>query len=113
MAIQYNSNYDKTIPFSDVSVPVALNANVEETYTLNGNETINYSINFSINRNSNIYVGKNVTPVIPTLGTAVLQPYVEYNPGQNGFQYYAKGGDVLHFITPDTTAYLGFSIRRL
>ena len=31
MAIQYNSNYDGTIPFSDVSYPVHLGSNVEET----------------------------------------------------------------------------------
>lgn len=110
MAIQYNSNYDETIPFSDVSGQVALAANTEKTYTVPGSDVVAYSVRFSYNYVSNVFVRINGTPTIPASGTVGTQQYNEYRPET---QRLVKGGDVIHFITPDATAYVGFSLRQL
>ncbi len=113
MAIAYNSNYDLTIPFSDISVSIALQANVEETYTVPGAATIQYSCKFGYNDTSNIFVSRNVTATVPAAGTATLTPYIEFKPGCDGSQRYVNGGDVLHFITPDALQYMSISLRQL
>lgn len=113
MAIQYNSNYDLTIPFSDVCAQIRLAANVEETYTLPGNPTTQYSVRFGYISTSNVFVRKNGTPTIPGSGDVNTEQYNEFRPGDDGSQRYANGGDVLHFITPDASAYVGISVRTI
>jgi hypothetical protein len=109
MAIAYNSNYDETIPFSDVDFQVALQANVEETFTIPGNSTIQYQALFEYNYVSNVFVCKNAVPVIPAGGTVGTQQYNEFRPCKR----YVRGGDVIHLITPDALAYVGVSLRQL
>lgn len=113
MAIQYNSNFDLTIPFSDVCAQVALQANTEETFTVPGTAVSKYSVHFGYTNDSNVFVRLNGTPAIPAAGTVGVEQYNEFRPGDDGFQRYAQGGDVLHFITPDATAYVGISLRQL
>ena len=113
MAILYNSNYDLTIPFSDTCAQIALAANTEETYTVPGVATNNYSVHFAYICTSNVFVRMNGTPTIPAGGTVGTEQYTEFRPGDDGFQRYAKGGDIIHFITPDATAYVGISLRAL
>ena len=113
MAIQYNSNFDLTIPFSDVCAQVALAANTEETFTIPGTATTKYSARFSYISTTNIFIRLNGTPTTPPSGTVGTQQYGEFRPGDDGSQRYVQGGDVLHFITPDTTAYVGVSLRQL
>lgn len=113
MAIPYNSNYDLTIPFSDVSYQVALGANTDESFIVPGTSAVNYSMRLNYNETSNVFVCVNATPVIPTSGTIGTQAYNEYRAGNDGSQRYVKGGDVVHFITPDTIAYVGVSLRQL
>lgn len=113
MAIQYNSNYDLTIPFSDVSYQVACSANVEETITIPGTSTNYYSMKLNYNADANVFVCLNSTPTIPSAGTVGSQQYNEYRAGCDGSQRYVRGGDVVHFITPDTSAYIGVSLRQL
>lgn len=113
MAIAYNSNYDLTIPFSDVCAQVALGAAVEETYTVPGAATVKYAARFAYTENSNVFVRLNAVPTSPPAGTVTEQQYSEFRPGDDGSQRYVSGGDVLHFITPDTTAYVGVSLRQL
>ncbi len=113
MAIPYNSNYDKTIPFSDVCAQFALAANTELTYTVPGPETAQYSAHFGYNSTSNVFICLNDTPVIPAGGTVEEQRFNEFRPGDDGFQRYVSGGDVIHLITPDATAYVGLSLRSL
>jgi hypothetical protein len=110
MAIIYNSNYDETIPFSDVSVQFALLANGSLSYTVPGAETINYSARFSFAEQSNIFVRLNGAPTTPTGGTVGTEQYNEFRPQ---VQRYVKGGDVIHAVTPDTSAYLGVTLRQL
>lgn len=109
MAIQYNSNYDETIPFSDVDFQVGLVANTEETITIPGTATTQYQALFSYNYVSNVFVRNNATPTIPPGGTVGTEQYNEFRP----MKRYVRGGDVLHLITPDATAYVGVSLRQL
>ena len=113
MAIQYNSNYDLTIPFSDVCWQVACGANVEETITIPGTATTKYSMKLNYNEVSNVFVRLNGTPAIPASGNVGTEQYNEYRAGDDGSQRYVQGGDVVHFITPDTVAYVGVSLRQL
>lgn len=113
MAIQYNSNYDVTIPFSDVCFQVSGTANVEQTVTIPGSATAYYSARFGYTSTANIYVCLNATPVIPPGGTVGTQQYCEFRPGDDGSQRYVKGGDVLHIISPDATSRVSVSLRQL
>lgn len=110
MAITYNSNYDQTIPFSDVDFQISLGTAVEETATVPGLVTTQYQAFFEYNSVSNVFVCRNATPVVPASGNVGVQQYNEFRPKKR----YVKGGDVLHFITPDTgTTYVGVSLRQL
>ena len=109
MTLEYNSNYIETMPFSDTCSQVACGSNVEETFTVPGNETMQYQAYFEYNDLANVFVCKNSTPVIPASGTVGTQQYNEFKPKKR----YVRGGDVLHFITPDTIAYVGVSLRQL
>lgn len=110
MAIPYNSNYDLTSPFSDVCAQVNLDVGVAETYTVPGTALNQYSMRLSYASNSNVFVCLNAAPTIPGAGTVGTQQYNEFKPGYDGSQRYVKGGDVVQFITPDTTAYVGIKL---
>lgn len=110
MAIPYNSNYDLTIPFSDVCAQIALGVGVEQVFPVPGNPTDRYSVRFTYISTSNVFVGLNATPAVPGAGTVATQQYNEFRAGEDGSQRYVKGGDVIHFITPDATAYVGIRL---
>ncbi len=109
MTIQYNANYIETMPFSDTCFQVACGTNVEETANIPGLETDFYQAYFEYINNANVFVCNNSTPVIPGAGTVGTQQYNEFRPKKR----YVRGGDVLHFITPDASAYIGVSLRKL
>lgn len=109
MTIAYNSNYDGTIPFSDTARQVACGANVEETFTVPGNSLAQYQANFSYNSISNVFIRLNDTPTVPAGGTVGTETYNEFRPAKR----YVRGGDVIHFITPDASAYIGVSLMQL
>lgn len=109
MAIQYNSNFDETIPFSDVAIQFTLGSNVEETYTVPGTALAQYQALFAYNQEANVFVCLNATPVVPVSGDVGTQQYNEFRPEKR----YVKGGDVIHLITPDASAYVGVSLRQL
>ena len=109
MAIAYNSNYNETMPFSDVCVQIGLGAAVEQTYTVPGAPTTQYQAYFSYNQSSNIFVRLNGVPTSPASGSVTTQQYSEFKP----IKRYVKGGDVIHFITPDASAYAGVSLRQI
>lgn len=111
MAIPYTSSYDKTIAFSDTCVQMSLATNVAQTYTIPGNATQNYTVLFGFPSNSIVWIAKNSTPVTPPGGTQTTVQYMEFiTPGE---KRYVVGGDVLSFITPDTSARVGISIRAI
>lgn len=113
MAIQYNSNFDLTIPFSDVCAQFNLATNSEDTFTVPGTATTKYSVRFSYTSTSNVFVRLNGTPTVPASSVVGVQQYNEFRPGDDGSQRYAQGGDVIHLITPDASAYVGISLRQL
>jgi len=109
MAIQYNSNYNDTIPFSDVCFQVALATNTDEAITIPGAPTTQYQALFSYTSTSNVFVRNNTAAGVPAGGTTEEEQYNEFRP----YKRYVKGGDVLHLITPDASAYVGVSLRQL
>lgn len=109
MTISYNANYIETMPFSDTSIQVNLGVGVEQTYTVPGTSLAQYQAYFQYTQASNVFVRLNGTPASPASGSVTTQPYSEFKPKKR----YVKGGDVLHFITPDTTAYVGMSLRQI
>jgi len=109
MTIQYNENYLETMPFSDVCIQVNCAQNVAQTYTVPGTSLQQYQAYFEYAQNSNVFVRKNASPSLPASGTMGEQPYNEFKPKKR----YVRGGDVLHFVTPDTNAYFGMSLRQL
>lgn len=114
MAVPYNSNYDLTIPFSDVSVPIHLtSAGGVVSYTVPGVATNNYAVRFGYTDASNIFVRLNAAPTVPAANSATAVQYEEFKPGYDGSQRYVKGGDTIQFITPDTVAYMSISLRSL
>jgi hypothetical protein len=113
MAIAYASNYDLTIPFSDVCAQMALATGVAQTYTVPGPATTKYSVRFGYISTSNVFVRLNGAPASPGAGLITQTQYSEFRPGADGSQRYANGGDVIQFITPDASAYVGISLRQL
>lgn len=114
MSTLYNTNYDMSMPFVDDSTQIFLGATTDETYTVPGTSIDRYSVRFAYTQDSNVFVSLNDTATIPDGGTPVsTQVYTEFRPGCDGTQRYVKGGDVLHFITPDTTAYVGIRLMKL
>lgn len=110
MTIAYNSNYDGTIPFSDTAIQVACGTSVAESWTVPGVSTMQYQALFEYISTSNVFVRLNSAPTVPASGTVGEQPYSEFRPHKR----YVKGGDVLHFITPDVAgAYIGVTLRKL
>lgn len=110
MAIQYNENYNGTLPFSDVCVQFNLAATTAQTYTVPGTLTNNYQVYFSYASNSNVFVCKNGTATVPTSGTSSTVTYEEFKP----LKRYMRGAETLSLITPDTAgAYVGISLRAI
>lgn len=109
MTSQYNSNYNETMPFSDTATQVNCAANTEQTWTIPGTSTQHYQAYFAYTQSSNVFVRLNAAPTVPLSGTSGTQPYNEFRPKKR----YVKGGDVLHFITPDANAYIGVSLRQI
>ena len=111
MAVRYTSSFDKTIRFSDTCALLTLKASVVTSYTVPGTSDQKFVLVFGCSSNSSIFCGYNETPAIPADNTVTTDTAVEFvTPDE---QRYAIGGDVLSFITPDATAYLGVSVRSI
>lgn len=109
MTIAYNSNYIETMPFSDTALQINCAANTDQTWTVPGTDTMQYQAYFEYNALSNVFIALNAIAVVPASNTVGAQPYNEFRPKKR----YVRGGDVIHFITPDATAYIGVSLRKL
>jgi hypothetical protein len=72
-----------------------------------------YQVRFSYNSTANVFIGLNATAATPGAGLQTTTSYLEYRPGSDGSKRYAKGTDVLSFITPDAAAYVGITIEKL
>jgi hypothetical protein len=95
--------------FSDTCFQIGCSTSSEQTATVPGDNTMYYQAYFEYIDTSNVYICLNATPVIPALGSVGTQPYNEFRPQKR----IVKGGDVIHFITPDTNARIGVSLRQL
>lgn len=109
MTSQYNANYIETMPFSDTCFQVHCGANVAETATVPGLDTAQYQAYFEYTQDSNVFIRLNSAPAIPASGTVGTEQYNEFRPKKR----YVRGGDVIQFITPDTSAYIGVSLRQI
>ena len=88
---------------------MALAANTEQTITIPGTAVTKYQALFSYIYTSNVFVRNNAAATVPAGGTTGTQKYNEFRPCKR----YVQGGDVLHLVTPDATAYVGVSLRQL
>lgn len=113
MAIQYSNNFEQTIPFSDVCAQLALAQNVDLTYNIPGNDTTKYTMIITYNATSNVFVRLNAAAVVPGAGVATTLPFQEYRGGCDGTKRSVSGGDVIHFITPDASAYVGIRLMQI
>lgn len=111
MALPYTSNYDKTLGFSETCAQIHLTANVVTTYTLPGTAVNKYVLTFGCSSNAMIYAGFNETPALPAADTTDTDARVEFVTPE--LQRYAKGGDVISLISPDTLNYVGISVRSI
>lgn len=109
MAIKYNANYLETMPFSDVCVQFNLAAGVAQSFTVPGLAGTQYQGYFEYASNSNVFVCNNGTAAAPVGGTNTSTQYNEFKPKKR----YVNAGDVLSLVTPDTTAYVGLSLRQI
>lgn len=94
----FNSNFDKTYPFSDTGAKLLLAASTELTWTVPGDATQKYRATFSFAATSEVWVALNGTATLPSAGTVSTAYNQELNPNHR----YVKGGDVLHFISSAT-----------
>ncbi len=109
MAVPYVSSYDLTLPFSDVCEQFSLVSDTELSYTIPGTKMNKYSMEIHMTSISNIFVGYNVTASYPATGTQTAIGKLEFRPPKR----YVIGGDVINLITPDTSAYVGISLRAI
>jgi hypothetical protein len=114
MTQTYNTNYQDTTSFTDTCVQLALATNTAQTYTVPGTSSVKYQVRFSYLSTTNIFVGCNATAATPGAGLQTTTAYLEYRPGGlDGSKRQVKGGDVLSFITPDASAYVGIALQQL
>lgn len=109
----FNSNFNETTLFSNTCSQMALATATVRTYTVPGVATDKYQVRFTYISTSNVFVGINVTAATPGAGLQTNTAYLEFRPGSDGSKRYASGGDVLSFITPDASAYVGLALELL
>lgn len=108
MAIKYADNFNAG-PFSDVCAQIALATGVDRPYTVPGAATDKYVMTLTYTFDSNVFVTKDAVAATPGAGLMTVVPYGEFRPERR----YVNGGDVMHFITPDASAYVGLSLMSL
>lgn len=113
---KFNCNYEKTFPFSDISVQIALGANAVLTYTIPGDPSMRYRCKFAFPESANVWVGYNTTPIVPlvTAVTTITNQKVELNPGKyDGEARFVNGGDILSFISDSIVTNTGLTLLEL
>ena len=110
MVMPYNRNFKDSMPFSDTCAQVVLTANTALSWTIPGNSTQKYMARFTYNEAANVFICNNAVPVIPSSNSVGVQQYNEFRPTP---ACYVSGGDVLHFISPDTLQYVGVALYQL
>jgi hypothetical protein len=111
VTLRYTSSFDQTIGFTDTDAQLGLTAGVALSWTVPGTGDQKFVLTFGTSSNANIFVGYNVTATFPAANTVTTTSRIEFITPDS--QRYAIGGDVLSFITPDATAYMGISVRSI
>lgn len=105
---QFRSNFDGTHPVSDTCAQFSLSQNVQQSYTVPGENNTTYRVKATFASNSNVFVGLNVTATSPGSGTNTTTNYLMFKPDE---PFYARGGDTINLITPDSAgSYAGLSL---
>lgn len=94
------------LPFTDTGTSTTLAADVEQTLTVLANPDAiykRYLAIFSYQVGTNVFVNLNATAAVP--GSSFVATTTELNPTAR----VVVPGDVLHFITHDTNAYVQVS----
>lgn len=107
-ATPYVSSFDETKPFSQAAGQICIASGTAKSYTVPGASNKKYRAEFNCPSTANIFIGYNVTPTVPSSGTVNTSSQEEFV--RSGMARYVFGGDVLSFITPDTTQYLSVSL---
>jgi hypothetical protein len=105
----FNSNYDKTHPFSDTGAMIQLAASVAVTWTVPGVSTRKYRAEFSFNSDDYVWVAYNKTAVIPTPGASVDTNQQELRPEPK----YVFGGNTLSFISTENNVQCGVTLMEV
>lgn len=111
MSIRYTSSFDETIAFSDTDAQFSLAANAAQSWTVPGTSNQKFNLLFGMSSNANVFVGYNVIATVAGAGTHTTTQGIEFITPDS--KRYAIGGDVLSLVTPDTTAYVGISVRSI
>lgn len=106
---KYNMSNGDAIPFSDITIQLALAANTELTYTVPGANSISYRAEFSWNNDDSVWVGYNIAAATPSAGTISQNNRVERNP----LIKFVRGGDILHFKSNAIVTNAGLSLLQL
>lgn len=109
MATPYQSSFDETLGFSDTNARLHLLQDAVLEYEVAGASDKKFVVLFEYNDQANIFVGLNYSPTAPAAGTIVTTNTAEFRPCKR----FVKGGDKLYFVTPDTNAYMGISLRQI
>lgn len=109
MVLKYTESYDGTLGFTDTAPAFALAASAALSYTVPGNNQQRYVAEFSYNNQANVFVSTFGTAAVPSAGTVSASSRSEFRP----LKRFVSGGDVISVITPDTTAYVGLSLRQI
>lgn len=109
MVATYYNNFEDTTIVSDTTIQLTLTAGMELTYTVPGAASKKMQALFSFNDNANVFVGLNVTVASPADNTVQETKFMEYKPEKR----FVKGGDVIHFISPDTRTWCGVAFLSL
>lgn len=110
MTTPYQTNFDKTKPFSDTQLQLLLAANTAISYTVPGDATQIYRATFRCSSTAEVWVRLNATASIPTSNTVTQTPYQEFIPLLE--PKYVKGGDTLSFISAGTPS-VGVSLLQV
>lgn len=95
------------LQFSDTGFQTTLAANVAQSFTVPTISNVgqgNYLAIFSFDPGLRIFVARNATAVVP--GGSFSSTVSELNPTSR----FVIVGDVISFITPDTTAYVNVKL---
>jgi len=91
------------VTFAENNYQTNLATNTAQSLTVPSNFQTWLAI-FAIEPGSNVFIANNATAVVP--GSSFAETNTQYIPTARQ----VSGGDVLSFITPDTSAYVGVSL---